>query len=179
MDPTLSIVWRWVAMYNTLSEKNYETLCFCKVTELSCIYKGIQLITTKYKERMSACDDCGGQRKSSKWLVDPLLYIYLSWRRASNFSFWFPPPKSLMVVPQVETDYIIGPWNLLEMLHNWKRKKDTRWIHIFNLENEYNLFLSWHYYFSKNWKKYLNWPYLITLYPSCTQDSNLWVEGKL
>ncbi len=30
------------------SEKNYETLCFCKATELSCIYKGIQLITTKY-----------------------------------------------------------------------------------------------------------------------------------
>ena len=30
------------------SEKNYETLCFCRATELSCIYKGIQLITTKW-----------------------------------------------------------------------------------------------------------------------------------
>ncbi len=29
-------------LIDTLSEKNYETLCFCKVTELSCIYKGIQ-----------------------------------------------------------------------------------------------------------------------------------------
>ncbi len=32
---------------HTLSEKNYETLCFYKVTGLSCIYEGIKLITTK------------------------------------------------------------------------------------------------------------------------------------
>ncbi len=31
----------------TLSEKNYETLCFYKATWLPCIYKGIELITTK------------------------------------------------------------------------------------------------------------------------------------
>ncbi len=28
-------------------QKKHETICFCKATELLCIYKGIQLITTK------------------------------------------------------------------------------------------------------------------------------------
>ncbi len=59
--------------YNALSEKNYETLCFCKVTDLSCIYKGIQprgsvVITKPLASQMSL------RARKASWLCYMTLY---------------------------------------------------------------------------------------------------------
>ena len=94
------------ATITTLSEKNYETLCFCIATELSCIYKGIQLITAKYVPQQTcqlALRTHSDVRETSGFVIttEPLGFVLT--KQVNDFQLRVQPPIHCVLVGKLET----------------------------------------------------------------------------
>ncbi len=84
----------------------YETLCFCIATELSCIYKGIQLITAKYVPQQTcqlALRTHSDVRETSGFVIttEPLGFVLT--KQVNDFQLRVQPPIHCVLVGKLET----------------------------------------------------------------------------